>query len=328
MIHLRTLLSASSVGSTTWVSLSISFRSAILYTANVTLHLGVNYAMGKIMECGAFCAVPKSRESLAIVRDDNFDFIPLDPKSVCTTVSVATHFLYEKTRPDVLHGPGGAIILGDATYEQIDERTVRVSKTKFEAEKEGQYTVKLEGARVNGYQTIFIGALRDPILLSQLDSWVAWIETMVKERIDFDYDIKIHKYGINGVMGPLEPDTTTMPKEVCICGQTRAATQDQANQVASMTKFGFTHAPYTGQLATAGNFAWPFTPCEIPMGPQPEFCVYHIMHETDPLALFPINVYEVHGDNTFVNPPRKPPFPNSMPANNNLEPRTCKSCQS
>jgi len=262
--------------------------------------LGVNYAMGKIMECGAVCAQPKSREALAVVRHSDFDIVPLDPKSRCTPVSVAAHFLYEKTRPDIIHGPGGALNLNDTSYEQVDDRTVRVRGARFEPEPEGEYTVKLEGARVNGYQTIFLGALRDPILLSQLDSWVASIEAVVKEHTSgFAYDLKIHKYGVNGVMGSLEPDTSTVPKEVFIAGQARAPTQHQANQVASTAKFCFTHAPYTGQLATAGNFAWPFTPCEIPMGPLSEFCVYHIMHKVDPVDLFPIKVHDFHGDNSF-----------------------------
>ncbi|KAH8890618.1 hypothetical protein GQ53DRAFT_650288 [Thozetella sp. PMI_491] len=269
-------------------------------------NMGINYAMGKIMECGAQCSIPKSREGLAIVRHDSFDMIPLDPKSKCTTVSVASHFLYEKTRPDILHGPGGALHLDETTYEQLDERSVRVRNPKFVPEPEGEYTVKLEGARVNGYQAIFLGALRDPILVQQLDSWIEVIRGYVKERISdfgYDYDLKIHTYGVNGVMGPLEPDSS-VGKEVFIAGQARAATQEQADQVANIAKFAFTHAPYPGQLATAGNFAWPFTPAEIPLGPLPEFCVYHIMHKVDPIALFPIAVVEAPGDNNYVHQPR------------------------
>ncbi|KAF3934686.1 hypothetical protein ABW20_dc0104943 [Dactylellina cionopaga] len=272
--------------------------------------MGLNYAMGKLMECGALCGIPKSREAIAIMRRDSFDIYPVSPGARMTVTSVASHFLYEKTRPDILSGPGGQLHLNDAKFEQIDERTVRVRNPKFVAEAEGEYTVKLEGAKVNGYHSIFLGALRDPILISQLDSWIAWIDSMVKDRISFPYDLKIHRYGINGVMGSMEPDTS-LPKEVCICGQARAATQEQADQVASITKFGFAHAPYSGQLATAGNFAWPVSPCEISMGPMTEFCVYHIMKKADPIGLFPIKVDELHGTATFVQngPLAGPPKP-------------------
>jgi hypothetical protein len=89
--------------------------------------LVIVYHMGKIMECGALCSTPKSKEALAIVRNDSFDIVRLDPNSRCTVVSVAAHSLYEKTRPDILHGPGGALLLVDATYERLpDNRTVRV----------------------------------------------------------------------------------------------------------------------------------------------------------------------------------------------------------
>ncbi len=80
--------------------------------------------------------------------------------------------------------------------------------------------------------------------------------------------------------------------------QARAPTQEQAMEVVNRTKIHITHAPYPSQLATAGNFAWPFTPCETPMGPLPEFCIYHLLHGADPVGLFPIKAEEIHGSNT------------------------------
>ncbi|KIW33929.1 uncharacterized protein PV07_00743 [Cladophialophora immunda] len=263
--------------------------------------LGINYAMGKIMECGAQCAIPKSRESLAIVRRDNFDLIPLQPGARCTPLSVAAHLLYEKSRPDILQGPGGELHTKDMTYEQVDERTVRVRGPKFIPQPEGEYTVKAEAARINGYQNSFVGAFRDPILISQLDTWIPAVKETVGARMsgNYPYETKIITYGINGVMGALEPDKS-LPKEVCVVVQCRAPTQEQANEVANRTKMGLTHAPYPGQLATAGNFAWPITPCETPIGPVPEFCMYHLIHKADPVGLFPFKVDVFEGSNTFV----------------------------
>lgn len=281
-----------------WVS-CVSFF-AVDKVTDRRLYTGVNYAMGKIMECGAQCAIPKSRESLAIVRHDSFDLIPLQPGARCTPLSVAAHLLYEKSRPDILQGPGGELHTRDMSYEQVDERTVRVRGVKFVPEPEGEYTVKLEAARVNGYQNTFVGAFRDPILISQLDTWLPLVEKTVKDKIPgYDYETKIHTYGINGVMGSLERDPS-VAKEVCIVVQCRAPTQEQANEVANRTKIHLTHAPYPGQLATAGNFAWPLTPCETPMGAVPEFCMYHLMHKVDPIAPFPIKVEVANGSNTFV----------------------------
>jgi hypothetical protein len=119
--------------------------------------------MGKIMECGALCSTPKSKEALALVRKDSFDIVPLDPLSRCTVISVAAHSLYEKTRPDVLIGPGGELHLDTAVYEQLsDDRTVRVTGARFLPI---DHTVKLEGARTDGYHSVFMGGIRDPILI-------------------------------------------------------------------------------------------------------------------------------------------------------------------
>ncbi|KAK5205247.1 hypothetical protein LTR72_008157 [Exophiala xenobiotica] len=203
------------------------YAAFCIFVASKTLELPI--PEGKIMEYGAQCSIPKSREALAIIRHDSFDMIHLEPKSKFSTLSVASFSLF------------------------LDERSVRVANPKFVTEPEGKYTstVKLEGAKANGYHTIFLGAVRDPILIQHFDSWIG---TYVKERIlafGYEYDLK-NKYGINGVMGPLEPEAS-VGMEVSIAGQARAATQDRADQVASMAKYGLTHAPYAGQLATAGK---------------------------------------------------------------------------
>ena len=96
--------------------------------------------------------------------------------------------------------------------------------------------MKPEGARTVGYLNIFIGAIRDPIQLSQVDSFIFQIAAAVKQKTPFGYDLKIHVYGQSGVMGQLEPDKTSIPKEVSICVQVRAAAQAQANQVVNITR--------------------------------------------------------------------------------------------
>ena len=116
-------------------------------------NLGVTYHMGKIMECGAQCALPKSREALATIRHDSFDIMPLDPGARCSTLSVAAHTLYEKTRPDFHYGPDGMLDLTKATYTELsDGKSVRVKGSVFKpSNRESKWTIKLEGARTNGF---------------------------------------------------------------------------------------------------------------------------------------------------------------------------------
>ena len=76
------------------------------------------------------------------------------------------YFLYKHSRPNKLLRPSGATLLGGTKYKQIDKHIVQVTSAEFRAEAEGDYTIKLEGAWNNSFQTIFLGAICDPILLS------------------------------------------------------------------------------------------------------------------------------------------------------------------
>ena len=130
---------------------------------------GTYWHMGKIVECGAACAEPKGRVIKATIRKDSFDLEPMNPAERCTPLSVAAHTLYEKSRPDILPGPGGALHLAGARYEALDDRRTRISGGVFVPT--NKYSVKLEGAAIVGYRTMFVGGIRDPILIGQLDSY-------------------------------------------------------------------------------------------------------------------------------------------------------------
>lgn len=121
--------------------------------------------MGKVLECGGICAVPKSNGAMGTMyADGTFDLTPLDPKSICTPISVAAHTLYEKARPDVLYGPGGYLDLANMKTEALEDgRSVRVRGGEFKFLKdEGlSYTLKIEGAEVVGYRSHMLGSFRD-----------------------------------------------------------------------------------------------------------------------------------------------------------------------
>ncbi len=256
---------------------------------------GIYWHMGKIMECGAFCCVKKGQVILATVREDSFDLEPMDPDNRCTEVTVASHTLYEKTRPDLLPGPGGVLNLQNSHYEQLNDRAVRVGGSHFEPSK--QYQVKLEAAAQCGYRTTFIGGMRDPILISQLDSFLAMVraytESLYPELKNGEAVLNFHVYGRNAVMEDLEPDTESVPKEVGILGEVTAPTQELANAICSNARVAVLHGPYKGQLATGGNLALPLNPPDNPLGPVCRFSLYHLMDVDDPLALFPIETEEV-----------------------------------
>jgi len=256
---------------------------------------GLCWHLGKIMECGALCAEPAGKNIFGIIREDHFIVEPLNPEERCTVPSVTAHTLYEKTHPYFLPGPGGVTDLSQTKFEQLDERRVKVSGSKFHpAEK---YTVKLEGAKKVGFRSIFIAGIRDPRAISQIDGILDRVQKDVEEYFNDipkeQYQMIFHVYGKNGVMGEYEPAKEFTPLEVCVILEVAAPTQEMATAICSRARTELLHCPYTGRIATAGNIALPFTPLEIPLGSVCKFNVYHLMEIADPTELFPIKYWEV-----------------------------------
>ncbi|KAI1270326.1 hypothetical protein F5Y18DRAFT_367920 [Xylariaceae sp. FL1019] len=257
---------------------------------------GVAWHMGKIMECGGICAVPKGRSMIATIRKDSFDLTPLSPEERCTPLSVAAHTLYEKTRPDRLPGPGGVLNLDTAHYEQITEKTCRISGAKFERK---PYQVKLEGVTFLGYRTIFIGGIRDPILISQIDDFLEKVRVYTQKLFpDLDQSEKCrliyHVYGKNGVMGPLE-STIGSPHEIAVLGEVVAPTQEMSHTIANNARASILHFPYEGQMATTGNFASPLSPHEQEAGQVFKFSLYHLvdLESGEEVSLFPVTYHNI-----------------------------------
>ncbi len=258
---------------------------------------GLAIHMGKILECAAIAALPGSGSDsmFGYLNEDNFVLEPLSDKRKCTTLSIAAHTLYEKTNPYVLPGPGGAINLHNAKFEQIDDNKVQVSGSKFVPTEE--YFVKLEGVRKVGYRTISCAGVADPIMISKIDE----ITKSVKERVednfssygikDFFLDFKI--YGKNGVMGMFEDRSATTGNELMIIIEAVADTQEQADTICGFARSTMLHFGYEGRIATAGNLAFPFSPSDAKMGEVYEFNVYHLMKVTDPKSLFPVEYIQL-----------------------------------
>lgn len=257
---------------------------------------GLAIHMGKILECAAIAALPGSGSDsmFGYLNEDNFVLEPLSPNRKCTTLSIAAHTLYEKSNPYILPGPGGAINLHEAKFEQIEDNMVRVSGSKFVPTDE--YFVKLEGVRKVGYRTISCAGVADPIMISKIDD----ITKSVKERVednfasygikDFFLDFKI--YGKNGVMAMFDDRGATAGNELMIIIEAVADSQEQADTICGFARSTMLHFGYEGRIATAGNLAFPFSPSDAKMGEVYEFNVYHLMKVDNPTALFPIEYFQ------------------------------------
>ena len=168
------------------------------------------------------------------------------------------------------------------------------------------YTVKLEGAKILGYRSMWQGSFRDPVLISQIDDFMERCQKHVELKFkDAKFEMAFKIYGKNGTMGPMEPDPS-VGKEIFLLGEIQADDQILATQIANSARVFCVHAPYTGQLSTTGNFAMPITPLEIPLGPVTAFNIYHLLPVEDPTALFPISELMVGPPSSTVE--RQPEF--------------------
>ncbi len=256
---------------------------------------GLALHMGKILECAAIAALPGSGSDsmFGCLKKDSFTLEPLAKERKCTTLSVAAHTLYEKTNPYILPGPGGVLNLHKSTFSQLNDRTVEVKGSTFEPTDD--YFVKLEGVKRVGYRTISIAAVKDPIMISQIDSIIESVRARVENNFesygikDFFLDFKV--YGQGGVMSMFEGIEPTDSEELLIVIEAVAQNQEEADTICGFARSTMLHFGYEGRISTAGNLAFPFSPSDSKVGEVFQFNVYHLMKIEDPTNFFPIEYY-------------------------------------
>src|SRR5689334_1083165 len=200
---------------------------------------GPTWHAAKIIECGGQCTTnPRSGSVFATIDRAGFVIESLDESVSCTPHSVAAHMLYETADPFRMREPAGTLDVTDAVYTALDDRRVRVEGSRFELA--DQHTVKLEGARITGYETMSFSAIRDPLILKDVDGWAEFLRQVLTARVgqtlglapaDYAFDIRL--YGHNAVLGHLDP-ATTPPREVGVMLLVQAADQETATAVAKV----------------------------------------------------------------------------------------------
>ena len=258
---------------------------------------GLAWHAAKILECGAAAATHRKQPDciMATITMDDFVIEPLDPELRCTPQSIAAHSLYENADPYRITESAGTIDIRGAEYEAVDSRAVRVRGSAFVPAE--QYTVKLEGAELIGYQSLVLGSVRDPFIIRQIDDWVARLEAKVRGRVrevygndlgDNAYYFNVHVYGKDGTMGPLEPRRDEVGHELCLLFLVTAPTQEIASAIASMTRHQALHLPIPEWSGLITGLACPFSPAFVDRGPVYRFNVNHVVEVDDPLEMFRI----------------------------------------
>ena len=255
---------------------------------------GLSIHMGKVLECGALAAVPIGMDvMMGTIYDDYFVLEPGSLERKCTVTSVTGHSLYERDNPFTQPGPGGYLDTKDCRIEQLDERRVKVSKSRFVTSKE--YHIKLEGVKRAGYRTISIAGIRCPTMIERIDPILDVVRKKVQDYFSGmgDYYLGYHLYGKDGVMGALEVQKKIISHELGMVVEVIAATQELANAICHITTGTILHQSYDGQKNNAGNLAFLYSPSEIDVGEVFLFSVYHLLKVKDPCSFFPIELKEV-----------------------------------
>jgi hypothetical protein len=179
-----------------------------------------------------------------------------------------------------------------ARHTALDGRRVRVEGSVWVP---GPYTVKLEGARVAGYQTTILAVLRDPHYVAHARDWVARLTGYLKDTIQrrmglvpSNYGLEFRLIGVDAALGGLE-NRTGAPVEVGVLGIVTAPTQAEASEIGKLINPFVLHYPLTDdeELPT---FAFPYSPATTDRGALYEFALNHVMRLDNPMDAFRLEV--------------------------------------
>ena len=260
-------------------------------------HEGAAWHGAKIGECGALCSTRPMSGVIGLEFDGAGCTVePHADGARCTPESVAAHMLYENADPFILHEPGGHLDARGAAYEALDERRVRISGSRWVASE--AYTVKLEGARLAGFQTTALAILRDARYVANARRWLDRLEAFLDREIPArtglgpqDYAIEFRLIGVDAALGPLETRASD-PVEVGVLAIFTAASQATATEIARLANPFLLHFPLTDE-EDLPTFAFPYSPAETERGPLYEFALNHVMRLDNPMEAFRLEVTEV-----------------------------------
>ena len=257
---------------------------------------GAAWHGAKIAECGALCSTnPTSGVIMVDFDREGFTVEAMHETALCTPHSVSAHMLYENSDPFRLYEPGGHLDVTAARYHALDLRRVRVEGSVWVP---GRYTVKLEGARVAGYQTTILAILRDRHYVANARAWVEkltqFLNAEIARRMGLaaqDYRLEFRLIGVDGALGALE-NQTGAPVEVGVLGIVTAQTQAIAAEIGKLINPFVLHYPLT-EDEELPTFAFPYSPATTDRGALYEFALNHVMELDDPMSAFRLVVDEV-----------------------------------
>jgi hypothetical protein len=255
---------------------------------------GIAWHVGKVVECGTLaCETMKRGTMLAHLDAAGATITPLGDGLRCTPQSIAAHSLYENSDPYLHPESSGTLDLTHSTFEQVGDVSVRIEGSSFRPA--DQYSVKLEGAELVGYQSVIVGGVRDPLIIRQLDRWLDDVKRRLEARAvqvlghalrRDEWRIDIHVYGRNAVMASREPRRDELPSEVGLVVCLMAPTQELASKLADLARQPLLHMPIPEWSGAITGFACLFNQASIDRGPVWKWCTHHVVLPERPMDMF------------------------------------------
>jgi hypothetical protein len=262
--------------------------------AGVAIHRGIPeaqaYYLGKVLECASFCAEPYGGKETVLgeASADDVKVTAMYPGQRCTVASVAGHAMYERSNPHYEYVAGGTLDMSGCRYEQVSERTTRITGAQFRRAE--QFRVKLEGSGKVGERYIGMVGIRDPYTIAHVDNVIDWARKQVRERFgETGYELHYAIYGRNGVMGDLEPMKDRPAHELCVLVQGIAPTAGMAEEVCMIGTRQMFYARLPEVKGSAGSVAFALDEV-LRASAAYRWTLNHTLRCDDPLELFPTHI--------------------------------------
>ena len=248
------------------------------------------YYLGKVLECASFCAEPYGGKETVMgeISHEDVQVTAMHPEQRCTIASVAGHAMYERSNPFEEFFAGGRLDMTDCHYEQLTEKTTRITGSRFEPAQ--QIRVKLEGSGKVGERFIGFCGVRDPYTIANIDRVIGWAREKVQERFGNEgYQLHYSVYGRDGVMGALEPLRNQTGHEVGVMVQGVAPTREMAEELTLIGLRQMFYARLPDVKGTAGSVSFPLDEV-VEASAAYRWTLNHTMPVDDVLELFPTNM--------------------------------------
>lgn len=263
---------------------SAIFAAAALHKGHTEAQ---SYYLGKVLECASFCAEPYGAKETVLgeVAGDYVEVTAMSPEQRCTVASVAGHAMYERSNPYHEFVAGGMLDMTNCHYEQVSEKTTRVTGMEFVPAEE--LRVKLEGSGKLGERFVGMAGIRDPYTIAHVDEVIEWARTQVRERFGDDgWELHYNVFGRDGIMGEMEPLRDKPGHELMIVVQGVAPTKEMAEELTITGTRQLFYARLPDVKGTAGGVSFVLDEV-LQASPAYRWTLNHTMAVSDPLELFP-----------------------------------------